>query len=95
MSTLIRTSRTAVIVWAGLVLATLASWWLGVESGGAPGDGASVATAAVIVIAFAKIRFVGRHFMELRGAPRVLRLALDAYVAVVGSTLVVLYVVTS
>lgn len=95
MGTLVRASRTAVLVWGALMAATLASWWLGIDEGGDPGDGASVATAAVIVIAFVKIRFVGRYFMELRDAPLILRVILDAYVVVVGTTLVVLYAVTS
>ena len=95
MSRLIRTSRTPIAVWAGLMAATLASWWLGTKDGGEPGDGASAATVAVIVIAFVKIRFVGRHFMELRSAPLALRLILDAYVVAVCSTLAIIYVVTS
>lgn len=82
-------------VWAALAAATLASWWLGIDEGGAPGDGASAATVAVIVIAFVKIRFVGRHFMELRHAPLALRLILDAYVVIVCSTLTVIYLTTS
>jgi apolipoprotein N-acyltransferase len=91
----IRASHTAIAVWAGLMIATLASWWLGIEEGGMPGDGASAATAAVIAVAFIKIRFIGRHFMELRSAPPVLRLSFDAYVATVGIALTVIYIVTS
>lgn len=95
MATLLRTNRTAVLVWAALMLATLVSWWLSTEEGGEPGAGASAATAAVIVVTFVKIRFVGRHFMEVREAPLVLRVLLDAYVVLVGATLVAIYLLTS
>lgn len=95
MRDVLRTSRTALIVGAALVIATLVSWWLGLHEGGDPGDGASVATAAVIVIAFVKVWFVGRHFMELREAPRLLRHAFDVYVVAICTALCVLYAVTS
>lgn len=95
MSALLRMNRTAVVVWAGLMVATLVSWWLGTEEGGEPGAGASAATTAVIVVSFVKVRFVGRHFMEVRGAPLALRLILDAYVVAIGSMLVVMYLMTA
>lgn len=95
MPDLLRGSRGALVVWAALMAATLASWWLGIEEGGEPGEGAALGGVAAIVLAFAKIRFVGSHFMELREAPLVLRVILDAYVVVVGVALVVIYVVTS
>jgi hypothetical protein len=91
----LRTSRTALIVGSALVIATLASWWLGIDEGGDPGGGASVATAGVIVIAFVKVWFVGRHFMELREAPLLLRLAFDVYVVAICTALCVIYAVTS
>jgi hypothetical protein len=92
---LLKAHRAAVFVWVGLMGATLASWWLGIDEGGAVGDGASVATLAVIVVAFVKIRFIGSYFMELRHAPLWLRVVLDAYVVVVCSTLAVIYLVTT
>ncbi|WP_354701658.1 hypothetical protein DSM112329_01984 [Paraconexibacter sp. AEG42_29] len=90
-----RNSRAAVVVFAALAVATLVSWWLGIDEGGAPGEGASVGTAAVIVIAFVKVRLVGRHFMELRDAPAVMRIVLDAYVVVVCAALIAIYVATT
>ena len=47
-----------------------------------------------LLIAFVKIRFVGLYFMELRAAPIVLRGIFEAYCAVVGLTLAVLYLLT-
>lgn len=95
MSMVFRANRTAILVWAGLMIATLVSWWLGTEEGGEPGAGASAATTAVIVVTFVKVRFVGRHFMEVRDAPLALRVILDVYVVTVGSMLVVMYLMTA
>lgn len=89
MSELIRASRTAVLVWAGLMSATLVSWYLGTHEG--HGHAVSAATIAVLVVTFVKVRFVGRHFMEVRDAPLVLRLILDAYVIVVAAGLIGIY----
>lgn len=95
MRDVLRSSRTALVVWAVLVGATLASWWLGIDEGGDPGDGASVATIGVLVIAFVKVRLVGRHFMEVRGAPLLLRVLFDVYVVAICTALCVIYAVTT
>jgi heme/copper-type cytochrome/quinol oxidase subunit 4 len=74
-------------VWLGLVLATLASWLLGVGHD-LPHQYAAV---AIIVIACAKVHFVGRYFMELREAPKALMAVFDGWVCVVCSVLIGLY----
>jgi heme/copper-type cytochrome/quinol oxidase subunit 4 len=79
--------RTAV-VWAILVLATLASYVLGEDKLIHTQD---VVSVAVIAIAFIKVRLVGIYFMELREAPALLRYAFEAYVAVAATVLAVLY----
>jgi hypothetical protein len=53
--------------------------------------GTQVATVAVVAIAFLKVHLVGAHFMELRHAPRSLRLLFTAWVVVVGAVLIGLY----
>ena len=78
----------ATLVWLGLVVATLVAALIGEHSG--PG-GASVATAAVIVIALVKARFVGLEFMELRGAPVIMRIAYEAWTVLVCTVLLGLY----
>jgi hypothetical protein len=82
------TREPAVIVWFVLVLATTLSWWLGADHGLGTAD---VAIALVLVIAFAKTWAVGHWFMELRFAPRALRLTFDAWVLVAGATVVGFY----
>jgi hypothetical protein len=84
---LLRT-RTSV-VWLVLTLATVLSWALGHNHGGH-----TLTALAIIVIAIVKVRFVGLYFMELRAAPIVLRGIVEAYCAVVGLTLAVLYLLT-
>ncbi|MCW3016513.1 MAG: hypothetical protein JWO02_3605 [Solirubrobacterales bacterium] len=78
------------VVWLALILATLGSWQLGTDHA-LTGTDREVATVAVLVVAFVKVRLVGLHFMELRDAPVPLRLVFEGYVAVVCLTLVGLY----
>jgi hypothetical protein len=75
------------VVWLGLIVATLTSWLLGV------GHELPVRYAAIgiIVIAFAKVSFVGRYFMEIRLAPTVLVSILSAWTVVVAVALIGLY----
>jgi hypothetical protein len=80
------------VVFAGLVLATCITWWLGSASslmGGAFG----LAATLTILIAFAKIYFIGRDFMELRDAPLVLRIVFTLWVSVVAAAAAALVVV--
>lgn len=70
--------RAIVIVWVLLVIATCASWVLGVNETGTPGD-VHPANALLLVIAMAKVRFVGAYFMELREAPLPLRLVFEIW----------------
>lgn len=66
----------ATVVWLILVGATLLSWYLG---SGAGVFGHLISSILIIVVAIVKIRLVGMYFMELRDAPRPLRLGFDAY----------------
>jgi hypothetical protein len=78
-------------VWLGLVVATLVSWRLGADHSSSGDAGRAAATTGVLVLAFGKVRFVGLDFMELRRAPLALRLIFEAWVLIVLTTLVVLY----
>jgi hypothetical protein len=78
------------VVWFFLIAATLVSWRLGSAHGISNHE---LATVTILVIAFIKVRFVGMDFMELRGAPRALRLAFEMYCLIVGSALVIIYVI--
>jgi hypothetical protein len=84
--------RRVTAVFAGLVVATCTTWWLGSESS-LTGSGLGVAATLTILVAFAKIFFIGRDFMELRAAPSVLRVGFNVWVGVVGAAAVALVVV--
>lgn len=66
-------------IWVLLIAATLASTLVDLEwrSGGL------AATAAILIIAAVKIRFVGLDYMELRHAPWPLRLAFEGWVVAI------------
>jgi hypothetical protein len=80
------------IVWVALMVATAATFFLGVDAPFGTG-GARLAAAAAIVIGFAKVAFVGLDFMELRGADRRLRHLFGLWIVLVGGGSLVLYLV--
>lgn len=85
MASLLRSPAT--LVWALLMLATCAStWWLSKE-----GTETAIATAAIMVIAAVKVRFVMVHFMELGHAPWRWRLAFEAWIVVFTSIILAMY----
>jgi hypothetical protein len=45
----------------------------------------------ILLIAFIKVRLVGLYFMELRGAPTVLRGLFEAYCAIVCTVVVLVF----
>lgn len=76
-------------VWALLTALTLLSWLVGVGEGSALD--LRVATAVVLGVAFLKVDLVGRYFMELRDAPRLLLVLFDAWVVGVFVILMAIY----
>ncbi|WP_372788107.1 cytochrome C oxidase subunit IV family protein [Paraconexibacter sp.] len=78
------------LVWAVLVLATIASLYLGTDHGL---DDRDAGAAVLLGVAFVKVHLVGRHFMELHSAARWLRRVFDLYVGVVGLGLIGLVLV--
>lgn len=76
------------VVWLALVALTLVSWWLGTDHGVGDADTASV---LVLLVAFAKVRFVGLYFMDLRLAPLALRLLFEGWCGAVCTVLVVMF----
>jgi caa(3)-type oxidase subunit IV len=78
MTALLRTPATA--IWMVLILATITSWVLGADHGI---NNHTLASTAILLIAFIKVRLVGLYFMELRDAPTVLRSLFEAYCVIV------------
>ncbi|KLL10054.1 cytochrome C oxidase subunit IV family protein [Protofrankia coriariae] len=81
-------------VWGTLMAATLASWAIGTQHGH-DHDVRRLATVGVIIVAFAKVHLVGRHFMDLRGAPVLLKIAFTGWVVGVPATLVTIHLLRS
>ena len=77
------------IAWLVLVVATGIGWWLG-QTGQAGTQGAALAIAGVIIVAFIKVWIVAFQFMELRHAPRWLRHAFDAWIIAICVALLVI-----
>ncbi len=75
------------VLFVVLVAATLLTWLLGVETA----TSHTVAGAGALAIGFAKLRLVGVHFMEIGGAPALLRIVFESYVAVTFAVLLALY----
>jgi|EndMetStandDraft_3_1072993.scaffolds.fasta_scaffold00270_25 cytochrome c oxidase subunit IV len=85
-------TRRVTLVWMLLLGITFASFVVGVE------QGAGVASAAAVVIiglALCKVRLIGIHFMDVRVAPRPLRLIFETYVLAVFVTLATLDLVVT
>ncbi len=78
---------TQLIVWMILLTATMVSAGLGFEQS----QPSTLVGIIVIAIGCIKLRLVAIHFMELGGAPLGLRLAAEAYSAIMLITLLVLY----
>jgi hypothetical protein len=76
------------VVWLGLIAATIVSWQVGTH-----GSDPKFATCLVMAVAFLKVRFVGLWFMELKDAPLPLRFIFEGYVVIVGSAVIIMYLV--
>ncbi|MGV0735049.1 cytochrome C oxidase subunit IV family protein [Mycobacterium syngnathidarum] len=92
--TIIRTraigdSPAILYAWAGLTAATLLSFWLGSDQGI---SSAAMRNAVLLVVAFIKIHFIGRYFMDLKTAPAWLRRLFDWHCVALCLLLVNVYI---
>jgi hypothetical protein len=77
-------------IWLILVVASFLTWWLGTnESRDLLSDRLMI--AVVVVIAFLKAYFIGMEFMEVRGAPAVLRGLLTGWVCLLAGAITTIY----
>jgi hypothetical protein len=83
--------RGVTIAWIVLCALTAGSWWLSPARSATPPVASLPITAAVIVLGFVKCRLVIRYFMEVKTAPRWLRLATDGWLAVLWVAVLVIY----
>ncbi|WP_354700214.1 hypothetical protein DSM112329_00479 [Paraconexibacter sp. AEG42_29] len=71
-----------------LVAATCSSWWLGADH---VLPSARTSSAAILAVAFVKVRLIGMYFMDLRAAPTALRHVFDAWCLTVCALVISLY----
>jgi Prokaryotic Cytochrome C oxidase subunit IV len=79
-----------VIVWLVLIAATLLSAGIGGAHGLARSGGGAV-TAVVLAIAFGKVAAVVFNYMDVRRAPRALKILWGAWLAIVLTVLTGIY----
>jgi hypothetical protein len=85
-------ARTTTYAWIILSAITVVSWWLAPAHGSAVGPSVPI-TVAIVILAFFKGRMIIRYFMEVRTAPRWLKLATDAWLVVLWAGILAIYLV--
>jgi hypothetical protein len=86
-------ARSTTYVWIILSAITIVSWWLAPAHGhGAAVPSVSI-TVAVILLAFIKGRMIIRYFMEVRTAPRWLKLTTDAWLIALWAGVLAIYLI--
>jgi Prokaryotic Cytochrome C oxidase subunit IV len=87
-----RTSRTTTTyVWLILSAITVISWWLAPGHPGGHAVASAPITVAVVLLGFVKGRMIIQYFMEVRTAPRWLKLTTDAWLVVLWGTILAIY----
>jgi len=87
-------TRTTTYAWIALCAITILSWWLAPAHGhGEPVGPSMPITVAVIALGFIKGRMIIRYFMEVRTAPRWIKLATDAWLVVLWAAVLAIYLV--
>jgi caa(3)-type oxidase subunit IV len=84
-------ARATTYVWAILSVLTLLSLWLGPARVGHVAASLPI-TVAVLTMALIKARLIIQYFMEVRTAPRWLRIATDGWLIVLFGGVVAIYV---
>lgn len=86
-----RSSRTTTYVWLIRSAITAVTWWL---APGHPGGHALASvpiTVAVVLLGFVEGRMIIGYFMEVRTAPRWLKVATDAWLILLWTSILAIY----
>jgi hypothetical protein len=87
-------SRAITWVWGVLVLITIGTGWLAPAAHTSHLAQASLPiTALVLALALIKSRLIIRYFMEVRTAPRWIKVASDAWLVALFGAVIVIYLV--
>ena len=85
--------RTMTWTWLVLIAITVGSWWLAPAHSHGVASDSVVVTGVVLTLAAVKARLIIRQFMEVRTAPVWLKVATDAWLGVLITTVLVIYLV--
>lgn len=86
-----RSARVMTYAWVILSAITVLSWWLAPGHPGALVDASVPITVAVVLLGFIKGRMVIQYFMEVRTAPRWLKIATDTWLVVLWAAILAIY----
>jgi hypothetical protein len=85
-------ARTTNRAWTILSAITILSWWLAPgHTRGAAAVASVPITVAVVLLGFIKGRIIIQYFMEVRTAPRRLKLFTDAWLTVLWAGMLAIY----
>ncbi|MHC9295722.1 cytochrome C oxidase subunit IV family protein [Mycobacterium sp. LTG2003] len=87
----VREGRLVTYVWLALSVLTVTSWWVGPIRGDASPQPSVPITMVVLMLGLVKCRLVVRHFMEIRTAPRWLKLATDGWLIALWAAVLAIY----
>ncbi|MED5816584.1 cytochrome C oxidase subunit IV family protein [Mycolicibacterium sp. 050232] len=87
------TDKAVTQTWLLLVAITVGSWWLAPAQYSEALRASVPITALVLVLTLIKSRLIIRQFMEVRTAPRWLKLATDGWLAVLFSSIFAIYLI--
>lgn len=87
-------NRRLLAVWLLLSAITVIYFWIDRSADHRGVREASTAvTLSAIVLALAKVRVIMGEFMEVRGAPRLLRFLANLWIVIMGTTMITSYLV--
>jgi len=86
-----RSARAINYAWIVLCAITIGSWWLAPGHSGGTAEANIAITVTVILLGFIKGRLIIRYFMEVRSAPQWLKFATDAWLFVLWTAILVIY----
>ena len=86
-----RAARTTTYAWLVLSAVTVVSWWLAPGHTGGHAVANAAITVAVALLGIVKGRIIIRYFMEVRTAPRWLKITTDAWLVVLWATILTIY----
>jgi Prokaryotic Cytochrome C oxidase subunit IV len=86
-----RTARTTTYAWLVLSAVTVVSWWLAPGHTGGHAVANALITVAVALLGIVKGRIIIRYFMEVRTAPRWLKITTDAWLVMLWVTILTIY----